>query len=234
MEADIFADGHPLLAAELLWRAEDERGWHRERMVAIRANVDQNYALASRVEKRWGKVESASTAEKENTINQLRLVLKPSGVAGRQAKGDPDAGKLVFQQTCAVCHRLFGEGNTIGPDLSGADRKNTEVMLLNIVNPSAYIRPEYVSYEAVTKDDQTLSGLLVESSPAAVTVLDGNNQRHVLARDQLKEMTPSTVSLMPEGLLEALTPAQVMNLFAYLQGDGPAASGRNPDSAPRQ
>jgi hypothetical protein len=47
----------------------------------------------------------------------------------------------------------------------------------------------------------------------------------VLARDQIKELNPSAVSLMPEGLLEALTPQQVMDLFAYLQGDGPVGSG---------
>ena len=81
---------------------------------------------------------------------------------------------------------MFGEGNTLGPDLTGADRKNTEAMLLNIVNPSAYIRPEFVSYDALTKDDQTLSGLMAESSPASVTILDRNNQRHVLARDQIE------------------------------------------------
>jgi len=180
--------------------------------------------LSSRVERRWGKIQSASDEEKQNTLNRLRLVLNPSGAAGRSGKGDAAAGKIVFQQACAVCHRLFGEGVAIGPDLTGADRKNTEIMLVNIVNPSAYIRPEYVSYDLTTKDDQSLAGLLVESSPAAVTVLDRNNQRHVLARDQIKELNPSAVSLMPEGLLEALTAQQVMDLFAYLQGDGPVGS----------
>lgn len=34
VEADIFADGHPVLAAELSWRAEDERLWHRAAMIA--------------------------------------------------------------------------------------------------------------------------------------------------------------------------------------------------------
>jgi starch synthase (maltosyl-transferring) len=32
VEADIFADGHPVLSAELLHRAEDERSWQRVRM----------------------------------------------------------------------------------------------------------------------------------------------------------------------------------------------------------
>ena len=181
-------------------------------------------ALSNRVEQRWGKIQSASDEEKQNTLNRLRLVLNPSGAAGRSGKGEAAAGKIVFQQACAVCHRLFGEGTTIGPDLTGEDRKNTEVMLVNILTPSAYIRPEYISYDLATRDDQSLSGLVVESSPASVTVLDRTNQRHVLAREQIKELNPSAVSLMPEGLLEALTPQQVMDLFAYLQADGPAGS----------
>jgi putative membrane-bound dehydrogenase-like protein len=180
--------------------------------------------LSKRVERRWGKIQDASDEAKQNTLNRLRLVLNPSGAAGRTGKGDVAAGKLIFQQTCAVCHRLFGEGTTIGPDLTSADRKNTEVMLINILNPSAYIRPEYVSYDLTTKDGQSLAGLMVESSPAAVTVLDRNNQRHVLARDQIQELNPSAVSLMPEGLLESLTPQQAMDLFAYLQSDGPVGS----------
>ena len=178
-------------------------------------------ALAKRVEQRWGKVQAGSDEEKQNTLNRLRLVLNPSGAAGRSGKGDAAAGKILFQQTCALCHRLFGEGAAIGPDLTSADRKNTEVMLVNIVNPSAYIRPEFVSYDVTTKDDQSVSGLMVESSPTAVTILDRNNQRHVLARDQMRDLNASAVSLMPEGLLEALTPQQVMDLFAYLQSDGP-------------
>ena len=53
-----------------------------------------------------------------------------------------------------------------------------------------------------------------------MTILDRNNERHVLARDRIRELNPSSVSLMPEGLLEAMTPQQVMDLFTYLQSDG--------------
>src|SRR5206468_5227507 len=161
LNADLRQRARSALCSRPTWSAALLDAVDTGRIVQAELGFDQlrqivslkDAGLAQRIEKRWGKVESASTAEKENTINQLRLVLKPSGAAGRQGTGDPTAGKQVFQQTCAVCHRLFGEGNNLGPDLTSADRKNTEVMLLNIVNPSAYIRPEYVSYEAVTKDN---------------------------------------------------------------------------------
>jgi putative heme-binding domain-containing protein len=184
-------------------------------------SMHQDPELKQRIEKRWGKVHAESAGEKQSFINKLKLVLKPSGVAARTGKGDPAAGRTIFQQSCAVCHTLFDEGNRIGPDLTSADRKNTESMLNNIVNPSAYIRPEYVNYELQTKDDQIISGLLVESTPTAATILDRNNQRTIVARERVKSIKESAVSLMPDGLLEALTPRQIMDLFTYLQGNGP-------------
>jgi putative heme-binding domain-containing protein len=193
--------------------AQSEVGFEQLRQIAGLKDDE----LMRRVEKRWGRVQPESPEEKRNTINRLRLVLRPSGAAGREGKGDEAAGKKLFQQNCAVCHRLFGEGNQIGPDLTGADRKNTELMLLSIVDPSAYIRPEYVSYEVLTRDDQSVNGLMSESTPAAVTILDRNNQRQVFARDRIKEIRESRLSLMPEGLLEAMTPQQLMDLFSYLQ-----------------
>lgn len=173
--------------------------------------------LVPRIERIWGKIQASSSAEKQSTINRLKLVIKPSGAAGRDPTGNPVEGKKIFQRTCAVCHTLFGEGNHIGPDLTGIDRKNLDFLLLNIVNPSAYIRPEFVNFEIETKDDQIFSGLVVESSPASVTVLDRNNQKHVIARETLRSMRESQISLMPEGLLEALKPKELMDLFAYLQ-----------------
>ncbi|MEO8426605.1 MAG: c-type cytochrome, partial [Verrucomicrobiota bacterium] len=187
------------------------------RQMALHKNVE----LDQLIQKRWGRIQSGSGEEKRSYINELKLVINPSGVAGRPRQGSAPEGKKVFQQVCGVCHTLFGEGNQIGPELTGADRKNLEFMLVHIVNPSAYIRPEYVSYEVVTRDGQAVSGLMVESTPRSATILDRNNQRTVFARDQIKELTESKVSLMPEGLLEALRPEQIIDLFAYLQSDNP-------------
>jgi putative membrane-bound dehydrogenase-like protein len=179
----------------------------------------KDQTLQPRIEKRWGKIEAASPEEKKNLVNRLKLVLKPSGVVGRDAKGNVAEGKKVFQATCGLCHKLFGEGNTIGPELTGADRKNTDFLLEQIVNPSAYIRPEYASFDAELKDERVITGLILDSNGSTVTLIDRNNERHTLAREQLRELRASTVSLMPEGLLDALSAQQVMDLFGYLQSD---------------
>ena len=192
---------------------------HLKQMTAL-----QNPELTQHIERRWGRIQANSGEEKRSSVNRLRLVLNPSGVVGRSGKGNVAEGKKVFQTTCGICHKLFGEGNTIGPDLTTADRKNTDYMLMQIVDPSAYIRPEYVSFQAELKDDRVIDGLVVESSTTSVTLLDRNNEKHVLARAQLNQLRESTVSLMPEGLLEGLTPEGVMNLFAYLQSESGQAS----------
>ena len=123
-------------------------------------------------------------------------------------------------KTCAICHTLFGEGNKIGPELTGADRKNRDFLLANLVDPSAYIRAEYVSYNVEMKDGRALNGLMAESTPTTVTLLDANNQRTVLNRTEIKELKASAVSLMPEGLLDTLEPQQIRDLISYVQGDG--------------
>jgi len=172
------------------------------------------------VEKRWGKIRAESSEAKQSFINETKLLLNPSGNPTRLGKGNVIEGKRVFERTCAACHNIFGEGGNIGPELTSADRKNTEFVLMNIVNPSSYIRPEYVNYELETKDGRILNGLIVESSPASVTLLDALNQRAVLDRDQIKALKQSSVSLMPDGLLEALKPQEIIDLFNYLQSDG--------------
>ncbi|HTD67704.1 MAG TPA: c-type cytochrome, partial [Candidatus Limnocylindria bacterium] len=133
--------------------------------------------------------------------------------------GNPVEGKKLFTQSCATCHKLFGQGNTIGPDLSGADRKNTEWMLTHIVDPSAFIRPEYVNHNIEMRDGRSLTGLLAEQNDSTLTLLDVQNQRTVLNRAEMKELTASSTSLMPEGLLEPLTPQQIRDLFSYLQSN---------------
>jgi hypothetical protein len=68
----------------------------------------------------------------------------------------------------------------------------------------------------VTKDGQTLTGFIEEQTPQSVTMRDLNGQKLVLSRADLKSLTASPMSLMPEGLIDALSEQQVRDLFAYL------------------
>ncbi len=170
--------------------------------------------LTKLIEKHWGKVGPLPPGEKVARINAIKHALT-------QRPGDLANGKLLFTKTCAVCHTLFGEGNKIGPELTGADRKNRDFLLTSVVDPSAYIRPEFVAYVVNMKDGRALTGLVAESSPKAITLLNEKNERTVIARDKIDDMAASAVSLMPEKILDPLSEQEIRDLFAYLQSDGP-------------
>ncbi len=169
--------------------------------------------LTKLIEKHWGKVGPQAAGEKIARINAIRHSLD-------LGRGNPVNGKLLFTKTCATCHTLFNEGNKVGPELTGADRRNRDFLLLSIVDPSAYIRPEFVAYVVNMKDGRALTGLIAESSPSAITLLNDKNERTVIAREKIEDMAASPVSLMPEKILDPLSEQEIRDLFAYLQGDG--------------
>ena len=61
---------------------------------------------------------------------------------------------------------------------------------------------------------------MVEEDDRTLTLVDGNRQKTVIARDAVEQARPSEVSLMPEGLLDKLTEPQIRDLFRYLQSSG--------------
>ena len=135
----------------------------------------------------------------------------------RTGSGDPMRGKQLFASTCATCHKLNGEGQTIGPDLTGYERDNLDFLLLSIVDPNAAIREEYTNFEIETSDALLLTGFIVERGAQSVTIEDGEHGRTVVPKSRIKRMQASAVSRMPEGLLDAFNEQQVRDLFAYLR-----------------
>ena len=137
----------------------------------------------------------------------------------RLSKGDPAKGKPLFKQQCRNCHVLFGVGSKIRPELTGADRKNLGFLITSLVDPSAVIRKEFMSHSVVTADGRTLNGLIVESTPTTLTLVDAKAERIAIAQKDVEELKPSSVSVMPEKLLDAMDAQQVRDLIAYMQSN---------------
>jgi putative heme-binding domain-containing protein len=181
------------------------------------AASNEQEALRERIESMWGQVAPATSREKQGRIMAIGQILA-------KGKGDATSGKPLVLQHCGKCHQLFGEGNKIGPDLTGVDRKNLSVLLSNVVDPSSVVRPEFVAYTAETADGLVVNGLQSDSTADSVTLLDGRNVRTTLARAELESLTAMSTSLMPERILDPLTDQELRDLFAYLQSEGPAAA----------
>ena len=170
--------------------------------------------IEAAVRQHWGTVEGATTDVMRRQVSRLAGVI-------RGGNGDPYAGKALFQQTCAKCHRLFSEGGEVGPDLTSYKRDDIERMLLNVVNPSAEIREGFENYALLTKDGRTLIGFLADQDNQVVLLRSAEGQTQTVPRSNIDELRRVSLSLMPEGTLNALKDQQVCDLFAYLRATQP-------------
>ncbi len=218
----------PAWAAELLART-DKGTFPKSDLTIEHAKTAVGFnepSLTALVEKQFGKLVAATAGEKQARISWLSVAIS------REKDADATRGKALYTKHCAACHTLHGEGGKVGPDLTTADRKNRGYLLAQVVDPSGYIRPEFVVQNVVTQDGRRLSGI-VEPTPGdrvtLVNVVNDQPQRTVLAKADIETMTPSAVSLMPEKLLDTLSDAQVADLFVYLSAD----PGRDPRPAPQ-
>jgi putative membrane-bound dehydrogenase-like protein len=214
--AQSLLSGRPAWALELLRAVDAKRIPSQDVPLDLLLGILEFKDPASKglIEKIWGKIGAATPGEKRAQMASLKHILSTG-------KGSAVRGKPIFTKTCAVCHTLFGEGAKIGPELTGQDRKTLDVLLMNIVDPSAVVRPEFQAYKVRTTAGQVLTGLLAEQTPESATILDAKGVRTVLARSKIEVMEASEISIMPEKLLDPLGDQELRDFFAYLQGEGP-------------
>jgi putative heme-binding domain-containing protein len=165
--------------------------------------------ITGTVNRLWPATKPASSAEKNNRIAKVSSLLK-SGT------GNPVTGRLIFNSLCGRCHRLFEEGSTIGPDLTGYDRSNINDLLANTIDPDAYIREGYEAYHLITTDHRSLLGTMKARSGSTVTILLLDGEQITLSNDQVKVMEAQKISIMPERLLDDLPDQQIRDLVAYM------------------
>ena len=159
-----------------------------------------------------------TTAEMEREISRLGAVVNLT-------TGSPYMGKKLFLENCGVCHKLFGKGAEVGPDLTVFKRDDLGNLLLNIVNPNAEIREGYENFLVETKDGRSLTGFIADKDAQVVILRTPTGQSLPLQRTEILSMDPAGSSLMPEGLLTGLGDQQVRDLFAYLRSTQPLNDG---------
>lgn len=175
---------------------------------------EQNAAL---VQKLFGSVKGATTAEMLAQVENLKQVLAVG-------TGNPYNGRKMYLNSCGKCHVLFGEGGRIGPDLTSYKRDDVHTMLVNVVNPSAQIREGFENYILVTNDGRTLTGFIADQDSRIVVIRGSDGQSVVVPRSNIEELAASPKSLMPEAVLKDFSEQQVRDLFAYLRSTQPLAT----------
>ena len=159
----------------------------------------------------WGSVERSTALEREYA--RYRGVLNEAALGA----ADVQRGRALFQRTCGACHKMYGEGGTIGPDLTGSNRTNLNYLLLNVLEPNAEVPDAYRMVVITTRDGRTHSGNVIAETDRQLTLRVVGQEGVVINKADIQAREATTVSMMPPGLLDALTDREVVDLVGYLR-----------------
>ncbi len=162
----------------------------------------------------WGELRD-SPADKKSQMAELRQKLTPSVIS----RANLSQGRALYQKACASCHMMYGEGQKVGPDLTGSGRGNMDYLLENIIDPGAVVPADYRMSVVALNDGRVLTGLVLAKNKQTLTLREPSETRTIAMAD-VEVIKVSTASLMPDGLLQTLTPDQVRDLFAYMMHQG--------------
>ena len=176
-------------------------------------------ALNKKLAAVWGEVTALNAAEKAAALAQWKARLNPDALA----KADQKQGRVLFTSICGACHQLNGQGGAIGPDLTGSDRGNLDYLLGNILDPSAVVADAYRQTTLTLKDGRVFVGVIRTRNAQTLTLQTVTETTTVPLTEIAAEKT-SALSLMPEGLLDALGEENARHLLAFLMNKNlPAA-----------
>ena len=177
--------------------------------------------LAARMNRFWGEIRQTPN-ERQRRIDALVLDL-----SDKLDRADLGNGRALFQTACAACHKLFGEGGRFGPDLTGSQRSSLEYLILHIMDPNASVARDYQMQVVELADGRVLTGMVTAETETTLTLRTLTEDVPAM-KGQIRKQSTASVSIMPEGLLDALTKPQIRDLMGYLQSPAqvplPAAS----------
>ncbi|MCI0685117.1 MAG: c-type cytochrome [Gemmataceae bacterium] len=152
------------------------------------------------------------SADRQKVIEQFTPVIAKSG--------DAKLGKLIFKKHCAVCHTHSGEGQKVGPDLTGMAVHPKHELLVQIMDPSRSVEGNYRLYQVVTEDGKLMNGLLASESKTALEIYDAEGKKHIVQRDNVSQLIATPKSLMPDGFEKLLKENELLDLLEFLTERG--------------
>jgi putative heme-binding domain-containing protein len=174
----------------------------------------KNEEVNRRITAVWGVMQDTSPDMAKEVEKFKALYWK-----GGSTPGDASRGRVVFNQVCAQCHRLFDAGGAVGPDITGANRSDLDYLLQNILYPNAVIPNEYRQTLIELKDGRVVSGIVKGKEGNTLLVQTANALERIAEAEVVKQEQAEN-SMMPEGLIAQLPEVQIRDLLYYLGRPG--------------
>lgn len=210
------------------------RIWNRARSAEeIRADFDRTYEGEARpaglvyygAGSSWGDLAPGARAERVTDFPKLLTASEAAALAQKfdryrqlaQSGGDAAHGQQLFATTCMTCHSVGGQGAQIGPVLGGAGAMGIDALVRAVLTPNAAMEAGYRNFRIELNDGEMVEGFLAAQDAEAFVIRRPNAEDVRIAQKEVRRAGHTRTSIMPEGLLEALAPSDVQDLFAYLR-----------------
>jgi putative membrane-bound dehydrogenase-like protein len=177
----------------------------------------KNETLTERLTEVWGTIQDTDEATRLGALRRWRHKLTPAALK----KANQVEGQKLYANSCGACHKLYGLGSSLGPDLTGSARQNLDYLLENILFPNALVPAEFRQSTLFLKDGRALTGVIRGRDAQTVTLDRVGEAAAIIGRSDIEQEQASTLSLMPEGLLDLLTETQAIDLIAFLMSSAP-------------
>lgn len=189
-----------------------EEGWFPRSEVPIYVARQLRRVMGNGFVEIWGPIDDIS-ADVEAEYQKLRKLLTEEALANANSLN----GKETFQKTCGACHKMYGEGGSLGPDITGSNRTNLDYLLTNIIEPNAVIQDEYKMVAVTLRDGRTYLGNIVSESERQLVLKVIGQDRVVISKSTIQSREETANSIMPAGQLNAMSNQEIIDLIAYLQ-----------------
>jgi putative heme-binding domain-containing protein len=133
--------------------------------------------------------------------------------------GNAEAGKTLYTTAkCINCHAFKGAGKQLGPELTDVSKRFEQSKILDdLIYPSKIVDTRYKQVLFATKDGQRISGFVSAETDDALSVTNAEAVTTVLKKSEIARKSITELSIMPSGLVDALTPEQIRDLLAFLE-----------------
>jgi putative heme-binding domain-containing protein len=151
-------------------------------------------------------------------------------LADARERGDSGRGAAVFASprfACLSCHRVGGQGGSVGPDLSTAGVcVKPEDIVESLLWPGRRVKEGYEAVTVATADGRVIQGFKQAATPDEVIVRDPATSDAIRIKRADIEAVREGGTLMPEGLAASMTSQERADLIRFLLDLGRPGQGR--------
>lgn len=188
---------------------------------AIKRETVQPWSLAFRHKRQLLMSRDASLREAARSLLEEKAADREQVLERYQAAlektGDPQKGRVVFEQICSKCHKLNGLGQDVGPDLATIRNRPVQSILSDIIRPSASIAQNYESYVVDTTSGGMITGVMSAQTPTTITIRHEAGSDDVIRRADIRTMRVTSLSAMPADLDRQISIDQMADLLRFLK-----------------